>query len=202
MLIPRLAIVSALVLSLPGCLPLLAYDLLEQQQADRAPTVIVTNPGEVAPSITPPPYAAAPAYPPPTTPWASEPLYPPPTFYPPPPPNALAPSASAPPRYAPAAPVRAAQVASVPVNPFDPAGARAAVEQVAIGDCPLRGIELGVARATVIFDPKGFAKRIAIAAPPDLSLEAINCMNDKIGRVRIAPFDGGERAVDAHWQVP
>jgi hypothetical protein len=96
----------------------------------------------------------------------------------------------------------AARVGSVPVDPFDPAAARAAVEQAVIGDCPLRGIDPGVARAAVIFDPKGFAKRIAIAAPPDLSPEAINCINDKIGTVRIAPFAGGGRTVDAQWQVP
>lgn len=90
----------------------------------------------------------------------------------------------------------------MPIDSFHPDAARAVVEGAAVSDCPLRGIAPGTARAVVTFTPDGIAKQVKVAAPPDLSPEAVACMTHKIGTVRVVPFAGGDRTVEASWRVP
>lgn len=103
-------------------------------------------------------------------------------------------------QVAPAAP---AQPPVLQRAPFDREFARALLEQVDIAGCRYQGAPHGVLHAAVVFAPSGSTSRIVIAAPMGLSAQALACIGERVGAVKVPPFiEGDERLIDAVWQIP
>ena len=73
---------------------------------------------------------------------------------------------------------------------FDPASARGALAATDVTSCGPAGAAAGYGHATVTFNPDGVISKVVIDEPSGLSPEAVRCVGDRLGTVKLAPFRG------------
>lgn len=73
---------------------------------------------------------------------------------------------------------------------FDPIGARSALAATDVASCKSPGTAEGYGHATVTFNPDGVISKVVIDEPSGMSPEAVRCVGDRLGTVKLSPFRG------------
>jgi hypothetical protein len=93
------------------------------------------------------------------------------------------------------------QVQRTKLAPFAPSAARSALAKVDVDECRSLGAPRAYGHAVVTFNPDGHASKVVVDTPSGLPDEAVKCIGDRLGAVRVAEFDGSLVTVGTTWFV-
>jgi hypothetical protein len=84
---------------------------------------------------------------------------------------------------------------------FDAATARAQLSAADLSSCRDLGAPAGYGHAFVTFSPDGIVTKVVVDEPPGMTPEAVRCVGDQLGAIRVRPFRGSVVTMGTVWRV-